>query len=102
MKNACAVIQPTRFEGGPGGGAVYDAVSLDVPAIVSDIPVNREVDTAAIEFFPAGDAVALAGKMKTRLLTPHSRAFSGDLIFMGQRRRAACGAMLWQAMNALP
>ena len=101
VKHACAVIQPTLFEGGPGGGAVYDAVSLDVPAIVSDIPVNRELDAAAIEFFPAGDAAALAAKMKTRLLTPHTRAPSSDLISMGQRRRAACGDVLWEAVNSV-
>jgi len=100
MKNACAVIQPTRFEGGPGGGAVYDAVSLDVPAIVSDIPVNREV-AGTIEFFPAGDAIALAGKMKARLLSPHTRAPDSDLISVGQRRRAACGDVIWAAIDSV-
>lgn len=101
MKHACAVIQPTLFEGGPGGGAVYNAVSLDVPAIVSDIPVNREVEGTAIEFFPVGDAIALAAKMKTRLLTPHTRAPNSDLISRGQRRRAACGDVLWDAIDSV-
>lgn len=99
MKNACAVIQPTLFEGGPGGGAVYDAVSLDVPAIVSDIPVNRELDGAAVEFFPVGDVETLAAKMKARLLTAHTRASINDLISRGQRRRAACGDVLWSAVD---
>jgi len=99
MKQAAAVLQPTRFEGGPGGGAVYDAVSLDVPAIVSDIAVNRELDGAAIEFFPPGDAATLAVKMKTRLLTPHRKAPAGELISKGQLRRAACGAVLWEAID---
>ncbi len=100
LKNACAVIQPTLFEGGPGGGAVYNAVSLDVPAIVSDIPVNREVEGTAIDFFPAGDASALAAKMKARLLAPHARAPIKDLIATGQRRREACGAVLWDAIDS--
>jgi glycosyltransferase involved in cell wall biosynthesis len=101
MKHACAVIQTTLFEGGPGGGAVYDAVSLDVPAIVSDIPVNRELEAPAIEFFPAGDAVALAAKMKARLLDPHTRAPGSDLISVGQRRRAACGDVIWESINSV-
>jgi len=101
MKHACAVIQPTLFEGGPGGGAVYDAVSLDVPAIVSDIPVNREVDAAGTEFFPAGDAIALADIMNVRLLTPRQRAPGSDLLAMGQRRRAACGDVLWDAVKCV-
>jgi glycosyltransferase involved in cell wall biosynthesis len=87
------------FEGGPGGGAVYNAVSLDVPAIVSDIPVNREVEGTAIDFFPAGDVSALAAKMKARLLNPHVRAPNGDLIAVGQRRREACGDVIWGAIN---
>jgi glycosyltransferase involved in cell wall biosynthesis len=101
MKHAGAVIQPTLFEGGPGGGAVYNAVSLDVPVIVSDIPVNRELDGATIEFFPAGNSAALALKMKARLLAPHMRASSCDLISMGQRGRAACGEVLWEAVNSV-
>jgi glycosyltransferase involved in cell wall biosynthesis len=99
MKNACALVQPTLFEGGPGGGAVYDAVSLGVPAIVSDIPVNRELDGDAIEFFPASDATALAGKMKSRLAAPHVCASGGELVLVGRRRRAACGEVLWSAID---
>jgi glycosyltransferase involved in cell wall biosynthesis len=99
MKNACAVLQPTRFEGGPGGGSIYNAVSLDVPAIVSDLPVNREVEGGAVEFFPAGDAGALCEKMEKRLAAPHVRASWDSLINRGQSRRAACGAVIWQAID---
>lgn len=99
MKNALAVIQPTLFEGGPGGGAVYDAMSLDVPAIVSDIPVNRELDSGTIDFFPANNAAELAEKMKIRLVTPHSRAPDNELLLRGRRRRAACGDVLWSAID---
>ena len=101
MKHAAAVLQPTRFEGGPGGGAVYDAISLDLPAIVSDIPVNREVQSDHVTFFPAGDARAMAEQMKMRLVTPHPRASAAQLISQGQRRRAACGAVLWEAIDSV-
>ncbi len=99
MKHACVVIQPTLFEGGPGGGAVYDAVSLDVPVILSDIPVNREINASTIEFFPAGDAPALAGKLNARLAADHRRGPPGELIDAGRRRRAACGEVLWSAID---
>ena len=101
MKNACAVIQPTLFEGGPGGGAVYNAVSLDVPAIVSDIPVNREVEGNHVRFFPVGNAESLAEEMKLRLVTPQRRASAPELISQGQRRRAACGGVLREAIESL-
>jgi glycosyltransferase involved in cell wall biosynthesis len=65
IRQSIAVIQPTLFEGGPGGGAVYDAVSLGVRAIVSDIPVNREVraEPGQITYFPPRDARSLAAEI---------------------------------------
>ena len=64
MKNALAVIQPTLFEGGPGGGVIYNAVALGIPAIVSDIPVNLEINQKDnIIFFKAKDSEDLAKKM---------------------------------------
>jgi glycosyltransferase involved in cell wall biosynthesis len=99
MKRACAVLQPTRFEGGPGGGAVYDSLSIGVPAIVSDLPVNREIEDETVEFFPAGDAAALAGRMEARLALPQRRIPWEDLVRLGRRRRAACGEVLWRAID---
>lgn len=43
MRRAIAVVQPTLFEGGPGGGSAYDSVALGLPLILSDISVNKEV-----------------------------------------------------------
>lgn len=63
MSESLAVVQPTLFEGGPGGGAVYDAVSMNKPCIVSDIAVNREIDIGVVRFFTAGSAEDLAAKM---------------------------------------
>ncbi|HZM02940.1 MAG TPA: glycosyltransferase [Candidatus Saccharimonadales bacterium] len=101
MKNACAVLQPTRFEGGPGGGSVYDAVALRVPALVSDIPVNREITAPGVEFFPVGDATTLAQKMEKALAAP-PRIFSWSKLWQeGRQRRAACGKVLWQAIDCV-
>lgn len=43
MNDAIGFIQPTLFEGGPGGGATSNALCLGKTCILSDIPVNREV-----------------------------------------------------------
>ena len=51
MGKSKALIQPTLFEGGPGGGSVYDAISLDVPIILSNIEVNQEVKYNKTLFF---------------------------------------------------
>jgi glycosyltransferase involved in cell wall biosynthesis len=63
MRRSIALVQPTLFEGGPGGGSVYDAIAIGTPAIVSDIPVNREIEAGDVAFFPAGDDKALADIM---------------------------------------
>jgi glycosyltransferase involved in cell wall biosynthesis len=63
MKGALAVVQPTLFEGGPGGGSVADALALGVPVLLSDIPVNREVAGDNVFFFRPTDAGELASLM---------------------------------------
>ena len=99
MRGAVAVIQPTMFEGGPGGGAVFDAVALGVSCIVSDIPVNLEIDEPDVHFFKSCDSAALRevmsliyGEFDTRV--PPT---ADDLLAKGRARRKACGNVLIQA-----
>jgi glycosyltransferase involved in cell wall biosynthesis len=102
LKQSSALIQPTLFEGGPGGGAVYDACSLGVPAIVSDIPINRELPAEeSIAFFPAGDTTALAGRMQEQLTKPRRKSDRTELLDLGRQRRVAAGAVLWSAIDYL-
>ena len=103
MKYAMAVVQPTLFEGGPGGGAVYDAISLDVPALVSNIPVNRELEGQgfSIQFFDPTSAQALASLMLERLRQPTmQRKDASTLIEEGRLRRRAVGEILVQTIQA--
>ncbi len=58
--HAKALIQPTLFEGTPGGLSTADAVSYGVDVYLSDINVNREVDKGEIEFFDISDTSTLA------------------------------------------
>ncbi len=64
MKGSTGVIQPTLFEGGPGGGMVYNALCLGVCCLVSDIPVNREIEGYdTVFFFDPSDTAGLADLM---------------------------------------
>lgn len=99
LKDAVAVIQPTRFEGGPGGGAVYDAVALGVRSILSDIPVNLEIAEERVSYFPAGDAATLADRMRAALATPHVRPSAQHLVESGQKRRRLCGSTLLESIE---
>ena len=86
MKESIAVIQPTLFEGGPGGGSIYDAISLGVPAIISDIPVNREIDSELLRFFPVGSFKELSIAMEDFAKYPPQRRKAEDLIKEGRLR----------------
>lgn len=100
VKGSIALIQPTLFEGGPGGGAVYDAVSLGVHCLVSDIAVNRELSEPGISFFTAGDAASLAALLGTAIEHPRPAASdAGALRKRGRERRAACGIELLAAIR---
>ena len=100
MNGAIAVIQPTLFEGGPGGGAVYDAVAIGVPAILSDIPVNLEiVGEANLLYFKAGDASDLTEKMKTVLTSPVKRSNPEELLETGRVRIEKLGETLIEAIK---
>jgi len=63
MRRACAVIQPSLFEG--WSTVIEDARAFGRPLIVSDIPVHREQADSATTFFapqdPASLAAAVAG-----------------------------------------
>jgi glycosyltransferase involved in cell wall biosynthesis len=100
MKKSLAVLQPTLFEGGPGGGSVYDAVSLGVPAIVSDIPVNREIEHEEnLFYFVAGSAADMADKIKAFLRKQIRRPVKEELISSGEQRKRLMGECLLEAVD---
>ncbi|MBK8286489.1 MAG: glycosyltransferase, partial [Ahniella sp.] len=70
LRGAALLVQPTLFEGGPGGGASYEAVGLGVPLLLSDITVNLEVQGDRILYFRAGDALDLSVQMRRVLSEP--------------------------------
>jgi glycosyltransferase involved in cell wall biosynthesis len=104
IRGAVALVQPTLFEGGPGGGAVYDAVALGQHAIVSDIPVNTEIDDPLVSFFRTGDPLSLATAL-SQAWTNHGNHARlpppATLIARGIERRRACGEVLLQAISCV-
>lgn len=99
MRRSVAVVQPTLFEGGPGGGALYDGVSTATPVILSDIDVNREADLGAIEFFRAGSAEDLAQKMVAALRNPPQRLSPEATLSMLRQRQRQMGETLLQVIS---
>lgn len=99
MRGSLAVIQPTAFEGGPGGGSVFDAVALGVPTLVSDIPVNREIEQFVTAFFDLEDPASLVHAMHTSLACRSPAPDREGLLSAGLVRREAKGRALWHAID---
>lgn len=102
LRGAIALIQPTLFEGGPGGGAVYDAVAVGQRSIVSDIGVNREIDDPTVTFFKAGDAQSLRRELEATIYaysSSESVVHIDKLVACGVERRHGCGMLLYQAIR---
>jgi len=99
MKRSQAVIQPSLFEGGPGGGCTYDAVSIGVPVIVSNILINKEIVAENIQFFDAGSDESLAEKMIEILEVNITRPLQQELFRMGQVNLSNLGDRLIEAIE---
>ena len=100
LRGSVALVQPTLSEGGPGGGAACDAVSLGVPALLSDIAVNREIEERGVEFFHAGDAADLARRMQAMLGAPtEPRPSPQTLLAQGMARRTRCAEVLLESIE---
>lgn len=100
MCGSIAVLQPTLFEGGPGGGAVYDAVAMGVPAVVSDILVNKEIEGfEGLFFFKAADADDMAAKMVSIQNMTFCKQDKEKLLSDGRERTKLFGLRLLDAME---
>jgi glycosyltransferase involved in cell wall biosynthesis len=97
MKAAIGVVQPTLFEGSPGGGAIEEAVSLGRPTIVSDIPVNREAAEHVTEFFAPGSARSLLAALRCVQANPPPPPSRDSLVAGGEARLRRCGRALLTA-----
>ncbi|WP_396150040.1 glycosyltransferase [Flavobacterium sp.] len=99
LKNSVAVIQPTLFEGGPGGGAVYESVAFGIPSIVSDIPVNKELDDETVTFFKTGSPEDLAEKMKMVFESPKKQYSPQELIAKNNKSLVKLGTEILNIFN---
>lgn len=100
LKNAVALVQPTLFEGGPGGGSTYEAVALGQRVLLSDVPVNREADDGDVRFFPAGDYLALSKLMLVALEEVPVRHSRSELSSRSLARLRRNGEAVWGAVDA--
>ena len=99
MKNAIALIQPTLFEGAPGGGSTSEALALGIPILVSDIPVNKEINNERCIFFAAQSAEDLAQKMMVLLQKPYPKIDPLELEKQSHTQLRIFGKVLFDAIE---
>ncbi|OPY33358.1 MAG: Glycosyl transferases group 1 [Methanomassiliicoccales archaeon PtaU1.Bin030] len=99
LNGSLAVVQPTLYEGGPGGGSVYDAMSYGIPTIVSDIPINREIEEGNITFFHVSNPSHLADCLIDRLDREYQQPSREALKELGRARAARLHMKLDEAME---
>lgn len=58
-----ALIQPSLFEGTPGGLSTADAISYGVEVLLSNIDVNKEVNKGVYHFFDTNNISSLVNLM---------------------------------------
>ncbi len=100
MKHSVALIQPTMFEGGPGGGSAYEAVALGKRVLLSDIAVNREIDAGDVRFFPVGDHAALAALMSETLAEKPAPNRPDALLARSSARLRRNGEAIWGCIRS--
>jgi glycosyltransferase involved in cell wall biosynthesis len=101
LRGALAMVQPTRYEGSPGGMSTFQAAGLGVPALLSDIDVNREAQGAGIRHFRFGDADNLARQIRDLLAQPPPRPDRSQLETDAQSRRVVAGDAMFRFLQAL-
>ena len=94
LKKCIGIIQPTLFEGGPGGGAVYESVAYGIPSIVSEIPVNVELEDETVTFFKTGSPEDLCDKMLTIFYSKRVNYSIDELILKNQKARLRMGEQI--------
>ena len=51
IKKSIGVIQPSLYEGGPGGFSAYEAIVFNKQLIISDIKINKEISYKNSHFY---------------------------------------------------
>lgn len=99
MFNSLCVIQPSLFEGGPGGFSAYEAISLDKYLLLSDIEVNKEAKSKKIVFFKKKNAKDLFGKMNKIYKTTPKESSLNFIKNISKQNKQKLGFELFQILK---
>jgi glycosyltransferase involved in cell wall biosynthesis len=99
MRHACAVINPSRFEG--WSTSVEEAKSMNQAVLLSDLPVHREQAPTDATYFAVDDARALADAMLAVQRRPATHLRAGPAQASHEERLRAFGSAYLRIVRAL-
>jgi len=99
LKKCTALIQPTLYEGGPGGFSTYEAIAYGVPVILSNIEVNKEIKNENVYFFKSNNSYQLTKLMLNRIGTLNTNLTKKNLIIKGNLNKKKLGDFLLKLFN---
>ena len=97
--NSKALIQPSLFEGGPGGFSVYEAISFNKPILVSDIKVNKEINYNKVFYFKANSYIDLSKKIEKIYKKKFKKISRNNLIEYSNKNKYLFGKFLFRLIN---
>jgi len=94
VKNSKALIQPTLFEGGPGGGSCRDAIAVGTEIFASDIEINKEINCGVVKYFEVLNPKSLSNLLIDSDNHTKKKNDITTLINEGETRQIDCGKFL--------
>ena len=99
LKNAKAVIQPTLYEGGPGGFSSYEAIAYQKPLILSNISINREIKYKKAKFFDPKSPNSLLSKLNKISLEKKNNLSLKNLKKKSNSNKIKLGKFLFKSID---
>ena len=91
IRCSLGLIQPTLYEGGPGGFSVYESISIGKKVIISDIPINKEIKKGNKVFFKANNNNDLYLKLKKIINDKNTEENRKKLILQNKKNKILLG-----------
>lgn len=103
LSNSKAVIQPTLYEGGPGGFSSYEAIACQKNLILSNIPINKEINYKKALFFNPRSSKDLLLKLNLIVAKKKLKENKKKIMKFSNSNRKKLGKLLFkfidQALN---
>jgi len=101
LLNSEAVIQPTLYEGGPGGFSSYEAIAYQKKLVLSNISINKEIKYKKTLFFNPLSSKDLFLKLKFINSQKKVKKNNKKIIELSNYNKKKLGKSLFKLINQI-